>query len=108
MNSQSSLGNLRPYCDPSKVGFFEAIASNTCDWGTQADYDAQQTQLNQQGLPAGSVPNCDPNAGVLANIFSNDCNVSVPDALNQVTGFNIPQWGWFLGAGVIVFLLIKR
>ena len=92
-------------CDPS-MSLLDQILSDTCQWCSSGDYAAQQTAIQQFGGNAG-VPNCDPNGGVLNNIFSNSCNVSVSDLPGQVLGIGngIPSWVWWVllaGGGIML------
>lgn len=106
-----SLGSLRPCCD-SSVSTFDAIFSDTCDYCSDSERAAQQVLMqapNNQGNTTG-IPNCDPNGGLLANVFSNSCNVTVADGVSQALGipFSVPAYVWWSLLGVGAFVILKR
>lgn len=103
------LAAIRPCCDPATTNIFSAIFSDTCDYCSSTDYTAQQQQLSTFGNSGNGVPNCDPNAGTLENVFSNSCNVTVPDVISSSLGLptGVPAWIYWIGAGLVGVVILK-
>jgi hypothetical protein len=91
------------------------IISNSCQYcfgGAAAQQQQLMTAPANQGNTSG-VPCCDPSAGVIANLFSNTCNVCdlAGNVLGQgglgLTG-SIPGWVFGAGALAVGLLILSR